>query len=419
MLAEALNFDFAAKPHWELGEALGILDFERAAKVSGARFAVYWGAGARLERALISFMIDIHTREHGYTEVLPPFMVNSKSLYGTGQLPKFAEDLFRCEDEQGYQAGVYRDNDHWLIPTAEVPVTNLYRDETLEEAALTTSLVAYTPCFRSEAGSYGKDVRGIIRQHQFQKVELVKFARPDQSETEHEALTRNAETILERLDLPYRRMLLCTGDMGFSSAKTYDLEVWLPGQNLYREISSCSNFGDFQARHGKVTFIDYLNVGQTIVGTPKRGLVVKSLSDLCGLKVAIPRATAQAEKANELSSKCVADGKKPISVATYPDTNMTLLALTNDSSEAAWVDSPAAGYNTQKFPEKYQPAYFYYNGSYGIGFSADENGNRLAAAFQQALLKLQQDGTYDKLMRKWGLPLKDGRPTFPINDPLK
>jgi seryl-tRNA synthetase len=247
-------FDFAAKPHWELGEALGILDFERAAKVSGARFAVYWGAGARLERALISFMIDIHTREHGYTEVLPPFMVNSKSLYGTGQLPKFAEDLFRCEDEQGYQAGVYRDNDHWLIPTAEVPVTNLYRDETLEEAALTTSLVAYTPCFRSEAGSYGKDVRGIIRQHQFQKVELVKFARPDQSETEHEALTRNAETILERLGLPYRRMLLCTGDMGFSAAKTYDLEVWLPGQQLYREISSCSNFGDFQARRANVRY---------------------------------------------------------------------------------------------------------------------------------------------------------------------
>jgi seryl-tRNA synthetase len=247
-------FDFAAKPHWELGEALGILDFERAAKVSGARFAVYWGAGARLERALISFMIDIHTREHGYTEVLPPFMVNSKSLYGTGQLPKFAEDLFRCEDEQGYQAGVYRDNDHWLIPTAEVPVTNLYRDETLEEAALTTSLVAYTPCFRSEAGSYGKDVRGIIRQHQFQKVELVKFARPDQSETEHEALTRNAETILERLGLPYRRMLLCTGDMGFSAAKTFDLEVWLPGQQLYREISSCSNFGDFQARRANVRY---------------------------------------------------------------------------------------------------------------------------------------------------------------------
>jgi seryl-tRNA synthetase len=248
------RFDFAAKPHWELGEQLGILDFERAAKLSGARFAVYWGEGARLERALISLMLDVHTREHGYTEVLPPFMVNSKSLFGTGQLPKFAEDLFRCEDEQGYQAGVYRENDHWLIPTAEVPVTNLYRDEVLDEAQLTRSLVAYTPCFRSEAGSYGKDVRGIIRQHQFQKVELVKFARPEDSEAEHERLTRNAETILERLELPYRRMLLCTGDMGFSAAKTFDLEVWLPGQNLYREISSCSNFGDFQARRANIRY---------------------------------------------------------------------------------------------------------------------------------------------------------------------
>jgi seryl-tRNA synthetase len=248
------KFEFAPKPHWELGEQLGILDFERAAKLSGARFAVYWGAGARLERALISFMLDIHTREHGYTEVLPPFMVNSKSLFGTGQLPKFAEDLFRCADEQGYEAGVYRENDHWLIPTAEVPVTNLYRDEVLDEADLTRSLTAYTPCFRSEAGSYGKDVRGIIRQHQFQKVELVKFTRPEDSEAEHEKLTRNAETILERLGLPYRRMLLCTGDMGFSSAKTYDLEVWLPGQGLYREISSCSNFGDFQARRANLRY---------------------------------------------------------------------------------------------------------------------------------------------------------------------
>ncbi|MFZ0664009.1 MAG: serine--tRNA ligase [Acidobacteriaceae bacterium] len=248
------QFDFAAKPHWELGERLGILDFERAAKLSGARFAVYWGAGARLERALISFMLDVHTREHGYTEVLPPFMVNSKSLFGTGQLPKFADDLFRCADEQGYEAGTYRDNDHWLIPTAEVPVTNLYRDEVLDEALLTRSLVAYTPCFRSEAGSYGKDVRGIIRQHQFQKVELVKFTRPEDSEREHEKLTRNAETILERLKLPYRRMLLSTGDMGFSSAKTYDLEVWLPGQELYREISSCSNFGDFQARRANIRY---------------------------------------------------------------------------------------------------------------------------------------------------------------------
>jgi seryl-tRNA synthetase len=249
---EPAKFDFAAKPHWEIGEQLGILDFERAAKLSGARFAVYWGEGARLERALISFMLDIHTREHGYTEVLPPFMVNSKSLFGTGQLPKFAEDLFRCADEQGYEPGVYRDNDHWLIPTAEVPVTNLYRDEVLDDAQLTRSLVAYTPCFRSEAGSYGKDVRGIIRQHQFQKVELVKFARPEDSEREHEKLTRDAETVLERLGLPYRRVLLCTGDMGFSSAKTYDLEVWLPGQSLYREISCARTLGIF--RHGGRTF---------------------------------------------------------------------------------------------------------------------------------------------------------------------
>ena len=251
---EPVQFDFAAKPHWEIGEQLGILDFERAAKLSGARFAVYWAEGARLERALISFMLDVHTHEHGYTEVLPPFMVNSKSLFGTGQLPKFAEDLFRCVDEQGYEPGVYRDNDHWLIPTAEVPVTNLYRDEVLDDAQLTRSLAAYTPCFRSEAGSYGKDVRGIIRQHQFQKVELVKFARPEDSEREHEKLTRDAETILERLGLPYRRVLLCTGDMGFSAAKTYDLEVWLPGQNLYREISSCSNFGDFQARRANIRY---------------------------------------------------------------------------------------------------------------------------------------------------------------------
>jgi seryl-tRNA synthetase len=251
---EQPKFDFAPKPHWEIGERLGILDFERAAKLSGARFAVYWAEGARLERALISLMLDIHTREHGYTEVLPPFMVNSKSMYGTGQLPKFAGDSFRCDDEQVYEAGVYRDNDHWLIPTAEVPVTNLYRDEVLEDAGLTRSLVAYSPCFRSEAGSYGKDVRGIIRQHQFQKVELVKFTRPEESEREHEKLTRDAETVLERLELPYRRVLLCTGDMGFSAAKTYDLEVWLPGQGLYREISSCSNFGDFQARRANIRY---------------------------------------------------------------------------------------------------------------------------------------------------------------------
>jgi seryl-tRNA synthetase len=248
------RFDFVPRPHWELGEALGILDLARAAKLSGARFAVYWDQGARLERALANWMLDVHTREHGYREVLPPVMVNSRSLFGTGQLPKFADDLFRCSEENDFKAGQYRDNDHWLIPTAEVPVTNLYRDEVLDEADLTMSLTAYTPCFRAEAGSYGKDVRGIIRQHQFQKVELVKFARPEDSETEHERLTRDAETILERLELPYRRVLLCAGDMGFAAAKTYDLEVWLPGQGLYREISSCSNFESFQARRASIRY---------------------------------------------------------------------------------------------------------------------------------------------------------------------
>jgi seryl-tRNA synthetase len=248
------QFDFTPRPHWELGEALGILDLERAAKLSGARFAVYWDQGARLERALANFMLDIHTREHGYREVMPPVMVNSRSLYGTGQLPKFADDLFRCTDAEGFTPGQYRDNDHWLIPTAEVPVTNLYRDEVLDEAALTISLTAYTPCFRSEAGSYGKDVRGIIRQHQFQKVELVKFTRPEDSAAEHEKLTRDAEMILERLNLAYRRVLLCAGDMGFSASKTYDLEVWLPGQDLYREISSCSNFEGFQARRANIRY---------------------------------------------------------------------------------------------------------------------------------------------------------------------
>jgi seryl-tRNA synthetase len=248
------SFDFEAKPHWEIGEALGILDLERAAKLSGARFAVYMGAGARLERALIGLMLDIHTQKHGYKEVLPPFMVNSKSLFGTGQLPKFAEDLFHCDDKGSYVPGQYQDSDHWLIPTAEVPVTNLFRDETLDESQLTTSFCAYTPCFRSEAGSYGKDVRGMIRQHQFQKVELVKFTTPDKSNEEHERLTRDAERVLEALGLPYRRMLLSTGDMGFASAKTYDLEVWLPGQQLYREISSCSNFEAFQARRANIRY---------------------------------------------------------------------------------------------------------------------------------------------------------------------
>jgi seryl-tRNA synthetase len=247
-------FDFPAKPHWEIGEALGILDFNRAAKISGSRFVVHFGQGARLERALANFMIDLHTREHGYTEVLPPYMVNSKSLFGTGQLPKFAEDLFHCDDKGSYEPGKYQESDHWLIPTAEVPVTNLFRDETLDEAELPISFCAYTPCFRSEAGSYGKDVRGMIRQHQFQKVELVKFVKPEESDAEHERLTRHAETVLERLGLPYRRMLLCTGDMGFASAKTYDLEVWLPGQGLYREISSCSNFEAFQARRANIRY---------------------------------------------------------------------------------------------------------------------------------------------------------------------
>ncbi len=271
-------FDFEAKPHWELGEALGILDMERAAKLSGARFAVYVGAGARLERALIGFMLDLHTQKHGYTEVLPPFMVNSKSLFGTGQLPKFAEDLFRCSDAdlEAVCRGEFKDADHWLIPTAEVPVTNLYRDEILDEARLPIRLTAYTPCFRAEAGAAGKDTRGIIRQHQFQKVELVKFTRPEESEAEHERLTRDAEEILETLKLPYRRVLLCTGDTGFSSAKTFDLEVWLPGQQLYREISSCSNFEAFQARRaniryrsggkGKAEFVHTINGSGLAVG---------------------------------------------------------------------------------------------------------------------------------------------------------
>jgi seryl-tRNA synthetase len=240
---EPPQMDFEPKAHWDLGTQLGILDFERAAKITGARFALYWDMGAKLERALINFMLDTHSREHGYTEVLPPFLANSESLYGTGQLPKFKEDLFKIEG-----------NDFWLIPTAEVPVTNIFRNETLEEAALPIRLCAYTPCFRSEAGSYGRDVRGIIRQHQFQKVELVKFARPDQSYDELEKLTADAEDILRRLGLPYRTVVLCTGDMGFSSAKTYDIEVWLPGQNGYKEISSCSNFESFQARRAGIRY---------------------------------------------------------------------------------------------------------------------------------------------------------------------
>ncbi len=258
------EFDFQPKPHWDLGPELKVLDLERAAKVTGARFAVYWNWGAKLERALINFMLDVHTREHGYTEVLPPFLINSDSLFGTGQLPKFAEDLFKCEK-----------TDFWLAPTAEVPVTNLFRDETLKADDLPISLCAYTPCFRSEAGSYGRDVRGIIRQHQFQKVELVKFTRPAQSYEEHEKLTADAEDILRRLGLPYRTVVLCTGDMGFSSAKTYDLEVWLPGQNDYKEISSCSNFEAFQSRRagirmksgkGKAEYAHTLNGSGLAVG---------------------------------------------------------------------------------------------------------------------------------------------------------
>jgi len=224
---------------------LGILDLERAAKLTGARFAVYWDLGAKLERALANFMLDLHTREHAYNEVLPPYLVNSDSMYGTGQLPKFAADSFRVP--QG-------DKDLWLIPTAEVPVTNLYRDEVLDAVELPISLTAYTPCFRSEAGSYGKDVRGIIRQHQFQKVELVKFAEPETSYDELEKLTHHAETVLQRLGIHYRVVLLCTGDMSAASAKTYDIEVWLPGQQLFREISSCSNFEAYQARRANIRY---------------------------------------------------------------------------------------------------------------------------------------------------------------------
>jgi len=235
------QFSFEPKAHWDLGPELGILDFERAAKITGARFAVYWDLGAKLERALINFMLDVHTKEHGYKEVLPPFVVNSASLYGTGNLPKFEADLFKLQG-----------TDYYLVPTAEVPVTNLYRDETLDMDSLPISLVAYTPCFRSEAGSYGRDVRGIIRQHQFQKVELVKFSKPETSYDELEKLTHDAEDILVRLGLPFRTVVLCTGDMGPSSAKTYDIEVWLPGQNGYKEISSCSNFEAYQARRASI-----------------------------------------------------------------------------------------------------------------------------------------------------------------------
>jgi seryl-tRNA synthetase len=253
---EPPKFDFAPLNHWDIGEGLSIIDFEAAARMTGARFVVLKGAGARLERALISFMLDIHTTEHGYTEILPPFMVNSRAMTGTGQLPKFAEDLFHLEG-----------TDYWLIPTAEVPVTNLHMDETLAGERLPLLYTAYTPCFRAEAGSHGKDVRGLIRQHQFDKVELVRMVRPEESYDHLERLTAHAEAILQRLELPYRKILLCTGDMGFSSAKTYDLEVWLPGQDRYREISSCSNFEDFQARRIGLRFKDKGAKGTTLVHT--------------------------------------------------------------------------------------------------------------------------------------------------------
>ncbi len=237
------NFDFEPKAHWTLGENLGILDFERASKITGARFPLYLGAGAKLERALINFMLEIHTGEHGYKEVLPPFMVNRQTMTGTGQLPKFEEDLFKLE---GW--------DYYLVPTAEVPVTNIHQAEILSEDMLPIYYTAYTPCFRSEAGSYGKDTRGLIRQHQFNKVEMVKFTTPETSYDELETLLDNAETILRRLEIPYQVITLCTGDMGFSSAKTYDVEVWMPAQGVYREISSCSNFEDFQARRANIRF---------------------------------------------------------------------------------------------------------------------------------------------------------------------
>jgi len=237
------RFGFSPKPHWEIGEDLGILDFERGAKLTGARFTLYRGAGARLERALISFMLDLHTGQHGYEEVLTPFMVNRESMTGTGQLPKFEDDLFKLADPE-----------YFLIPTAEVPVTNIHRGEILKKSDLPILYAAYSPCFRREAGSYGKDTRGLIRQHQFNKVELVKFTHPGESDNELEKLTADAEKILQLLELPYRVMALCTGDIGFSAAKTYDLEVWLPGQACFREISSCSSFGDFQARRAGIRF---------------------------------------------------------------------------------------------------------------------------------------------------------------------
>ncbi len=295
------EFDFEPKPHWEIGAALGILDFERATRMAGARFCVLSGAGARLSRALINFMLDLHTREHGYREVEPPFLVNRAALTGTGNLPKFEQDLFKI-------AG---DWDLFLIPTAEVPLTNLHREEILDGRDLPLRYTSYTPCFRSEAGSYGADVRGLIRQHQFDKVELVTFTTPEQSHGELEQLTRNAETVLERLELPYRRMMLCTGDIGFAAAKTYDIEVWLPSQRTYREISSCSNTEAFQARRaqikyrpegtGKPQFAHTLNgsglaVGRTLIAILENGqqedgsvLLPRALHEYAGMeRIGVP-----------------------------------------------------------------------------------------------------------------------------------
>ena len=256
VVGERPEFDFEPKAHWDIGADLGILDFERAAKITGARFPLYYGAGARLERALINFMLDIHTQQHGYTETLPPFIVNRQSMTHTGQLPKFEEDLFKLVDW-----------DYYLIPTAEVPVTNIHQDEILAEALLPIYYTAYTPCFRSEAGSYGKDTRGLIRQHQFNKVELVKFTTPQTSYDELESLRADAETILKKLELPYQVIELCTGDLGFSAAKTYDLEVWMPAQGVYREISSCSNFENFQARRANIRFKKKGQKGTELVHT--------------------------------------------------------------------------------------------------------------------------------------------------------
>jgi len=286
-------FDFSPKPHWEIGEHLKILDFERASKITGARFPLYFGAGAKLERALINFMLDVHTKEHDYVETLPPFMVNRQSMIHTGQLPKFEEDLFKLE---GW--------DYFMIPTAEVPVTNIHQGEVLEEDQLPIRYAAYTPCFRSEAGSYGKDTRGLIRQHQFNKVELVKFTTPETSHGELETLLKEAETILDRLELPYQVVTLCTGDLGFSAAKTYDIEIWMPTQGVYREISSCSNFENFQARRGNIRFRRKGKKGTDLVHT------------LNGSGVAVGRTVAALLENNQQSDGSV---RIPEALKSYMD----------------------------------------------------------------------------------------------------